>query len=43
MLYVVIRPWGFMEAIEKESIGPKDEVVYKGTPKECSKFIHGGR
>ena len=41
MYYVVIRPWGFMETVEKKDIRPKDEVMFSGTAEECNKFIHG--
>ena len=38
--YVVIRPWGYMETVTVEDIGPKDDVVFKGTSQECNNFIH---
>ena len=38
--YVVNRPWGFMETVKVGDIGPKDEVLFKGTNKQCNNFIH---
>jgi hypothetical protein len=41
MYFVVIRPWGYMESVEKEDINPEDEVVFEcETRKKCEKFIH---
>jgi hypothetical protein len=41
MLYVVIRPWGFMEISKKEEIKSEDKIVFQGTVEECNNLIHG--